>query len=80
MLPESARIERFAEEELTELTEAREAGMAFIIGHSHSYVKAKPGSSMVKKVAINFRYDFLRRNSRGLCYGPMVFLLLTLLL
>ncbi|KAF2538378.1 hypothetical protein F2Q68_00022754 [Brassica cretica] len=67
VLPESSRIDRHAEEELRELTEAREAGMAFIMGHS--YVRAKAGSSVVKKVAINFGYDFLRRNSRGLCYG-----------
>ncbi|KAH0860837.1 hypothetical protein HID58_089098 [Brassica napus] len=67
VLPESSRIDRSAEEELTELTEAREAGMAFIMGHS--YVRAKAGSSVVKKMAINFGYDFLRRNSRGLCYG-----------
>ncbi|KAJ4882798.1 Potassium transporter [Raphanus sativus] len=67
VLPESSRIDRSAEEELTELTEAREAGMAFIMGHS--YVRAKAGSSVMKKMAINFGYDFLRRNSRGLCYG-----------
>ncbi|CAL9230320.1 unnamed protein product [Arabidopsis halleri] len=67
VLPESARIDRSAEEELTELTEAREAGMAFIMGHS--YVRAKSGSSVMKKIAINFGYDFLRRNSRGPCYG-----------
>ncbi|KAG2273916.1 hypothetical protein Bca52824_056471 [Brassica carinata] len=57
VLPESSRIDRSAEEELTELTEAREAGWP------------KAGSSVVKKMAINFGYDFLRRNSRGLCYG-----------
>ncbi|CAA7031367.1 unnamed protein product [Microthlaspi erraticum] len=67
VLPESARIDRSAEEELRELTEAREAGMAFIMGHS--YVRAKSGSSLMKKIAINFGYDFLRRNSRGPCYG-----------
>uniref|UniRef100_A0A1J3JJ60 Potassium transporter n=1 Tax=Noccaea caerulescens TaxID=107243 RepID=A0A1J3JJ60_NOCCA len=67
VLPESARIDRSAEEELTELSEAREAGMAFIMGHS--YVRAKSGSSVMKKIAINFGYDFLRRNSRGPCYG-----------
>lgn len=67
VLPESARINRSAEEELTELMEAREAGVAFIMGHS--YVRAKSGSSVMKKIAINFGYDFLRRNSRGPCYG-----------
>ncbi|KFK25722.1 hypothetical protein AALP_AA8G151400 [Arabis alpina] len=67
VLPESARVDRSTEEELNELMEAREAGMAFIMGHS--YVRAKSGSSVMKKIAINFGYDFLRRNSRGPCYG-----------
>ncbi|XP_010524309.1 PREDICTED: potassium transporter 8 [Tarenaya hassleriana] len=67
VLPESSRIERGAEEELTELMEAREAGMAFIMGHS--YVRTKSGSSFMKKIAINLGYDFIRRNSRGPCYG-----------
>lgn len=52
-----------AREELKELMEAREAGMAFIVGHS--YVRAKRGSSWIRKVVINYGYDFLRRNSRG---------------
>ena len=50
-------------EELEDLLEAREAGIAFILGHSH--VQAKPGSSLLKKVAIDFVYSFLRRNCRG---------------
>ncbi|XP_051115040.1 potassium transporter 8-like isoform X2 [Andrographis paniculata] len=50
-------------EELQELMEAREAGMAFVLGHC--YVKAKAGSGFIKKVVINVGYDFLRRNSRA---------------
>lgn len=50
-------------EELEDLMEAREAGVAFILGHSH--VKAKSGSSLLKKVAIDFIYNFLKRNCRG---------------
>lgn len=50
-------------EELEDLQEAREAGITFILGRSH--VRAKPGSSILKKVAIDFVYNFLRRNCRG---------------
>lgn len=63
VLPESPRIATGTREELQELMEAREAGIAFILGHC--YVKAKRGSSLVKRVVINFGYDFLRKNSRG---------------
>ncbi|CAM0909932.1 unnamed protein product [Alopecurus aequalis] len=58
------------QEELRELTEAREAGMAFILGHC--YVKAKSGSSFLRRFVINFGYDFLRRNSRGPTYAVTV--------
>ncbi|KAH7532541.1 hypothetical protein FEM48_Zijuj04G0031100 [Ziziphus jujuba var. spinosa] len=67
VLPESPQIDRDARAELQELMEAREAGMAFILGHS--YVRAKRGSSLMKKVVINFGYDFLRRNFRGPTYA-----------
>jgi len=50
-------------QELEDLWDAQQAGIAFIIGHSH--VRAKPGSSFLKKIAINFGYNFLRRNCRG---------------
>ncbi|CAM0907663.1 unnamed protein product [Alopecurus aequalis] len=50
-------------EELHELCEAREAGTAFMMGHSH--VKAKPGSSLIRRLAIGYVYNFLRRNCRG---------------
>lgn len=56
-------LDRSTLEELEDLKEAQEAGTAFIMGDS--YVKAKSGSSVLKKVAIDFGYDFLRRNSRG---------------
>lgn len=51
------------QEELHELFEAQQAGTAFILGHSH--VKAKQGSSILKRLAINYGYNFLRRNCRG---------------
>ncbi|KAG7985568.1 hypothetical protein I3843_03G032600 [Carya illinoinensis] len=62
VLPKSPQIDRDARVELRELMDAREAGMAFIMGHS--YVRAKTGSSLVKRVVINLGYDFLRRNFR----------------
>ncbi|KAK6913125.1 Potassium transporter [Dillenia turbinata] len=67
VLPDSPQINLAAQEEINELMEAREAGMAFILGHS--YVKAKRGSSLMKKIVINIGYDFLRRNSRGPGYA-----------
>ncbi|KAL5734466.1 hypothetical protein ACOSP7_032327 [Xanthoceras sorbifolium] len=50
-------------EEFEELFAAQQAGTAFILGHSH--VRAKQGSSILKRLAINFGYNFLRRNCRG---------------
>ncbi|KAL3511264.1 hypothetical protein ACH5RR_030665 [Cinchona calisaya] len=67
VIPESPNIDSSAREELRELMEAREAGVAYILGHS--YVKAKQGSSLVKKIAINYGYDFLRRNCRSPTYA-----------
>ncbi|KAK9117081.1 hypothetical protein Sjap_016028 [Stephania japonica] len=67
VLPESPQMDVGMRDELRELMEAREAGMAFILGHS--YVRAKPGSSLIKKMVINVGYDFLRRNCRGPSYA-----------
>ncbi|CAH2041000.1 unnamed protein product [Thlaspi arvense] len=61
VIPESPKMDRGAQKELEELMEAREAGVAYILGHS--YVRAKQGSSLLKKLVINYGYDFLRRNS-----------------
>ncbi|KAL6605793.1 hypothetical protein ACP70R_041446 [Stipagrostis hirtigluma subsp. patula] len=63
VLPENAQIDSEVRGELQELTEAREAGMSFIMGRS--YMKAKSGSSLIKRIVINFIYEFLTRNSRG---------------
>ncbi|KAF7100668.1 hypothetical protein CFC21_102153 [Triticum aestivum] len=62
-LPKDAQIDSEVRSELQELTDAREAGMSFITGRAH--MKAKSGSGLVKKIAINCIYEFLRRNSRG---------------
>ncbi|KAM3188996.1 hypothetical protein ACQJBY_067754 [Aegilops geniculata] len=62
-LPKDAQIDGEVRSELQELTDAREAGMSFITGRAH--MRAKSGSGLVKKIAINYIYEFLRRNSRG---------------
>ncbi|CAK9308904.1 unnamed protein product [Citrullus colocynthis] len=67
VLPESPKMNIDTRGELQELMEAREAGIAFIMGHS--YVKAKKGSGWMKKLVINYGYDFLRKNSRGPSYA-----------
>ncbi|GKV08556.1 hypothetical protein SLEP1_g20169 [Rubroshorea leprosula] len=67
LVPESPEIDIDAQEELQELMDAREAGLAFILGHS--YVRAKKGSGLMKRIVINLGYDFLRRNSRGPSYA-----------
>lgn len=62
IVPERPKIDREAMEELQELMEAREAGIAYISGHS--YVRAKRGSNMIKKAVLNIGYELLRTNSR----------------
>ncbi|GMH05036.1 hypothetical protein Nepgr_006876 [Nepenthes gracilis] len=57
------RVEGQLCQELEDLRAAQRAGTAFILGNSH--VKAKHGSSLLKKLAINFGYNFLWRNCRG---------------
>ncbi|CAN7087503.1 unnamed protein product [Brassica oleracea var. botrytis] len=63
IVPETPKIEKETREELMELTEAREGGVAYIMGNA--YMRAKHGSGLVKRVAINVVYEFLRRNTRG---------------
>lgn len=67
VIPESPKIDKGTHEELGELMEAREAGIAYIMGHS--YVRAKQGSSLIKRAMINYGYEFLRRNSRAPTYA-----------
>ncbi|PKA63106.1 Potassium transporter 6 [Apostasia shenzhenica] len=69
VLPESPKMDSAVRQELRDLMEAREAGMVFILGNS--YMKAKSGSSFIKRMAINM-YDFLRRNSRGPSYAVSI--------
>jgi KUP system potassium uptake protein len=62
-IPKSPNLSPAVREELMELIEAKEAGVAYVLGHS--YVKAKRSSSLLKKFAIDVAYTFLRRNCRG---------------
>lgn len=62
-VPVSPEIDTAIREELMELVEAQDAGVAYILGHS--YVQAKKSSFLLKKIAINFAYAFLKKNCRG---------------
>ncbi|KAL9258132.1 Potassium transporter 8-like protein [Drosera capensis] len=48
------------------VVEDREAGTSYIVGHAR--VRAKQGSSLIKRVAINMGYDLLNRNCREVTY------------
>ncbi|XP_042433441.1 potassium transporter 7-like isoform X8 [Zingiber officinale] len=50
-------------EELEALLGAKQAGIAYIVGHS--YVKAMKSSSFLKKIVIDYAYSFLRKNCRA---------------
>lgn len=62
-VPHSPGIDPSVREELLDLIQAKEAGVAYIMGHS--YVKARRTSSFLKKLVIDFGYSFLRKNCRG---------------
>ncbi|CAN6274576.1 unnamed protein product [Urochloa humidicola] len=70
MIPKSTQVDSEVRHELQELMDAREAGMSFILGHS--YMKAKSGSSFIKRIMINFFFEFLRKNSRGPAYAANI--------
>ena len=57
-IDEEERIDPRVRDELSDLLEAKEAGVAYIIGHS--YVKARKNSNFLKTFAINYAYSFLR--------------------
>ncbi|CAH8357767.1 unnamed protein product [Eruca vesicaria subsp. sativa] len=59
----SRGMEASVREELMDLIGAKEAGVAYVMGHS--YVKARKSSSWLKKQAIDIGYSFLRKNCRG---------------
>ncbi|XP_052191287.1 potassium transporter 4-like [Diospyros lotus] len=62
-LPPNPGMDPAVREELLELIQAKEAGVAYIMGHS--YVKARRSSSFLKKLVIDIGYSFLRKNCRG---------------
>lgn len=64
-LPEAATFELDdqVKEELLALFEAKDAGVAYVMGHS--YIKARKTSSFLKKFAIDVAFSFLRKNCRG---------------
>jgi KUP system potassium uptake protein len=70
VIPKSAQVDIEVRRELQELMDAREAGMSFIVGHS--YMKAKSGSSFIKRIVINVCYEFLRKNCRGPSYAASI--------
>ncbi|XP_050232365.1 potassium transporter 4 [Mercurialis annua] len=62
-LPPSPGMDPAVKDELLDLVQAKDAGVAYIMGHS--YVKARRNSSYLKKLAIDMGYSFLRKNCRG---------------
>ncbi|KAI4375428.1 hypothetical protein MLD38_013294 [Melastoma candidum] len=62
-LPPNQGMDPAVRDELLELIEAKEAGVAYIMGHS--YIKARRSSSFLKKLVIDVGYSFLRKNCRG---------------
>ncbi|KAL0721967.1 hypothetical protein Bca4012_036566 [Brassica carinata] len=54
---------RMRKEETMEIMEAKEAGVAYILGQS--YAKAKQSSSVLKKLAVNVVFAFMSTNCRG---------------
>ncbi|CAO2828656.1 unnamed protein product [Amaranthus hypochondriacus] len=62
-LPQNPAMDSDVRDELLDLIEAKDAGVAYILGHS--YVKARRSSSFLKKLAIDIGYSFLKKNCRG---------------
>ncbi|KAF9586933.1 hypothetical protein IFM89_039805 [Coptis chinensis] len=63
LLPQTIGMDPSVREELMDLIQAKEAGIAYIMGHS--YVKARRSPSFLKKLVIDIGYSFLRKNCRG---------------
>ncbi|KAI3850061.1 hypothetical protein MKW92_032282 [Papaver armeniacum] len=62
-LPQSPAMDPSVREELTDLIQAKEAGIVYIVGNS--YVKARRSSSFLKKMVIDIGYSYLDKNCRG---------------
>ncbi|KAK4482600.1 hypothetical protein RD792_009764 [Penstemon davidsonii] len=66
-IPKNPEMDPSVKEELLDLIQAKEAGVAYIVGHS--YIRARRSSSFFKKLVIDFGYSFLRKNCRGPAVG-----------
>ncbi|KAH6558981.1 hypothetical protein KP509_1Z034300 [Ceratopteris richardii] len=62
-VPKYLDIAPAVRDELVELIEAKQAGVAYILGHS--YIRARKTSPYLKRLAIDVGYSFLRKNCRG---------------
>ncbi|RDX94287.1 Potassium transporter 4, partial [Mucuna pruriens] len=62
-LPNDSTLDQDVREELLDLAQAMEAGVAYIMGHTQ--VRARKSSSFLKRLVINVGYAFLRTNCRG---------------
>ncbi|KAI3859523.1 hypothetical protein MKX03_015328 [Papaver bracteatum] len=62
-LSQSTAMDPSVREELTDLIQAKEAGIVYIVGNT--YVKARRSSSFLKKMVIDIGYSFLDKNCRG---------------
>ncbi|XP_026380155.1 potassium transporter 4-like [Papaver somniferum] len=62
-LPQSSAMDSCVREELTDLIQAKEAGIVYIVGNT--YVKARRSSSFLKKMVIDIGYSYLDKNCRG---------------
>ncbi|TKY46239.1 Potassium transporter 4 [Spatholobus suberectus] len=62
-VPNDPALDHDIREELLDLGQAMEAGVAYIMGHT--CVKARKQSSFLKRIVINIGYAFLRTNCRG---------------
>ncbi|XP_020520097.1 potassium transporter 7 isoform X2 [Amborella trichopoda] len=56
-------VDAMVEKELVELSQAKEVGVVYIL--ENSCIQAKKDSNLLKKIAIDFVYAFLRRNCRA---------------
>lgn len=62
-LRENLSMDPEVRDELMDLVQAKEAGIAYIMGHS--YVQARRSSSFWKRFVIDVGYSFLRKNCRA---------------
>lgn len=58
----SNRVQAAAEEEIRFVRRAKEEGVVYLLGEAE--VVAEQQSSMLKKMAVNYAYNFLKKNSR----------------